>query len=351
VLAIESVQSRDRSRGLEPLPRQVGKMAFLFKSKRSPAEAVQKLQAGFDELEAGNEKGIEHTARQLAVMKQMIVGDGEHEPKKDEICNLCTLICKNSRVLESIVLEFESLEFEAKKDAVLVFNTCMRAEVERVDIGLEYMRKHFHVIEHMILNYNNSEVALGFGSMIRESCRFQYTNKRLLHSPAFDLLFDHIEAPLFDVSSDAFQTFKELLTRNRIVVADFLKTQYITFFTKYKRLLLSENYVPRRQSLKLLGELLLDSKNMDVMMRYISDTENLKLIMNLLRDPSKAIQFEAFHVFKVFVANPEKPREIEDILRSNKEKLIDFLSNFLVEKDDQQFIEEKGLVKEEISKL
>lgn len=57
-------------------------------------------------------KGIEHTARQLAVMKQMIVGDGEHEPKKDEICNLCTQICKNSRVLESIVLEFESLEFE-----------------------------------------------------------------------------------------------------------------------------------------------------------------------------------------------------------------------------------------------
>eukprot|EP00963_Diacronema_lutheri_P007693 scaffold662_cov364-Pavlova_lutheri.AAC.50 len=90
---------------------------------------------------------------------------------------------------------------------------------------------------------------------------------------------------------------------------------------------------------------------MDVMMRYISDTENLKLIMNLLRDPSKAIQFEAFHVFKVFVANPEKPADIEDILRSNKEKLIEFLSNFLVEKDDQQFIEEKGLLKEEISKL
>jgi len=57
-------------------------------------------------------QGIEHTAKQLAVMKQMIVGDGEHEPKKDEICNLCTQICKNSRVLESIVLEFESLEFE-----------------------------------------------------------------------------------------------------------------------------------------------------------------------------------------------------------------------------------------------
>lgn len=56
VLATEAVQCRDRSRGSEPSPRQVGKMSFLFKSKRSPAEAVQKLQAGFDELESGNEK-------------------------------------------------------------------------------------------------------------------------------------------------------------------------------------------------------------------------------------------------------------------------------------------------------
>lgn len=32
---------------------------------------------------------------------------------------------------------------------------------------------------------------------------------------------------------------------------------------------------------------------------YISNPENLKLMMNLLRDQSRNIQFEAFHVFKV----------------------------------------------------
>ena len=35
------------------------------------------------------------------------------------------------------------------------------------------------------------------------------------------------------------------------------------------------------------------------MTRYISNAENLKLMMNLLRDRSRNIQFEAFHVFKV----------------------------------------------------
>ena len=50
---------------------------------------------------------------------------------------------------------------------------------------------------------------------------------------------------------------------------------------------------------KLLGELLLDRHNFTVMTRYISKPENLKLMMNLLRDKSPNIQFEAFHVFKV----------------------------------------------------
>lgn len=35
------------------------------------------------------------------------------------------------------------------------------------------------------------------------------------------------------------------------------------------------------------------------MTRYISNEANLKMMMNLLRDKSKNIQFEAFHVFKV----------------------------------------------------
>lgn len=51
--------------------------------------------------------------------------------------------------------------------------------------------------------------------------------------------------------------------------------------------------------LQLLGELLLDRHNFTIMTKYISKPENLKLMMNLLRDKSRNIQFEAFHVFKV----------------------------------------------------
>jgi calcium binding protein 39 len=64
------------------------------------------------------------------------------------------------------------------------------------------------------------------------------------------------------------------------------------------------------------------------MTKYISNQANLKLMMTLLRDKSRSIQFEAFHVFKVFVANPNKPAPILRILVKNKEKLATFLANF-----------------------
>ena len=51
--------------------------------------------------------------------------------------------------------------------------------------------------------------------------------------------------------------------------------------------------------LQLLGELLLDRHNFTTMTRYISNPDNLKLMMNMLREKSRNIQFEAFHVFKV----------------------------------------------------
>lgn len=57
---------------------------------------------------------------------------------------------------------------------------------------------------------------------------------------------------------------QELLTRHKMLCAEFLEANYDQVFTHYQQLLNSENYVTRRQSLKLLGELLLDRHNFTV---------------------------------------------------------------------------------------
>jgi hypothetical protein len=64
-------------------------------------------------------------------------------------------------------------------------------------------------------------------------------------------------------------------------------------------LIQSESYVTKRQSIKLLGEILLDRANYNVMTQYVDSGEHLKIIMKLLRDDRKMINYEGFHVFKV----------------------------------------------------
>ena len=200
--------------------------------------------------------------------------------------------------------------------------------------------------------YEKHDIALNCGSMLRECARYEALAKIIMCSEEFYNFYRYVEVSTFDIASDAFSTFKELLTRHKALSAEYLQANYERFFTEYQHLLNSNNYVTKRQSLKLLGEILLDRYNYTVMTKYISSPDNLKLMMTMLNSKSRNIQFEAFHVFKVFVANPNKPKPILDILLRNKEKLVDFLTKFQTERaDDEQFNEEKVYLIKQIDQL
>jgi calcium binding protein 39 len=153
------------------------------------------------------------------------------------------------------------------------------------------------------------------------------------------------------------------------MVAGYLQTNFDAFFSKYNTMLVqSESYVTKRQSIKLLGEILLDRANYNVMTQYVDSGEHLKIIMKLLRDDRKMINYEGFHVFKVshrccshrnayspwqvFVANPNKSVAVQRILISNRDKLLRFLPSFLEDRtEDEQFIDEKSFLIRQIEQL
>ena len=144
------------------------------------------------------------------------------------------------------------------------------------------------------------------------------------------------------------------MTKHKPLTSQYLTTNYDLFFGSYfnPTLLLSTSYVTKRQSIKLLGELLLDRANYVVMTTYVASGENLKLTMNLLKDDRKMVQYEAFHVFKVFVANPNKSDEVKRILIKNKGRLLKFLPGFLEGRtDDDQFLDEKSFLLRQIELL
>jgi len=109
----------------------------------------------------------------------------------------------------------------------------------------------------------------------------------------------------------------------------------------------TNKYMIRRMALQILSTVLLTRPFYQVMMTYIGTTRNLRLVMNLLRDSSPHITLDAFHVFKIFVANPHKSPAICKILKSNQRKLCVYLeTSFHPERErtDSQFRDEKALV-------
>ena len=142
------------------------------------------------------------------------------------------------------------------------------------------------------------------------------------------------------------------MTRHKTIASKYLQSQYQYFFSNYTNLLNSDNFVTQLNSSKLLSDLLTDRNNINVMTKYISDPEHLKLIMNLLLHPAPAIQREAFHIFKIFVLNPKKPDQVMAILVKNKELIVRLLSNFLPGMADlDHFQAEKSNIVKEISDL
>lgn len=215
----------------------------------------------------------------------------------------------------------------------------------------EMMESDPSIMQALLKGYDTPNIALNCGLMIREAIRNESLASQLLYSPELYWLFELIESPLFEVASDAFTTFKDVLTKHKALVAEFLRHDYDRFFADYTKLITSDNYVTKRQSLKLLSEILLDRANFHVMTQYISSAENFKVIMQLLRDQSRTIQYEAFHVFKIFVANPNRPKPIVDILLRNQDKLVLFLTKFQTDKDDEQFLEEKKILISEVQRV
>ncbi|KAA8579823.1 hypothetical protein FQN60_006916 [Etheostoma spectabile] len=290
-------------------------LAILVKQDKK-TDKVEKVWVGVGGWVSRGPKASEEVSKCLVSMKEILYGSNDKEPHTETVAQLAQELY-NSGLLMSLVENLQVIDFEVRREG-----------------------------------YETPQVALNCGIMLRECIRHEPLAKIVLHSDHFQNFFKYVEMSTFDIASDAFATFKDLLTRHKVLVAEYLEQNYDAVFADYEKLLHSENYVTKRQSLKLLGELLLDRHNFTVMTRYISKPENLKLMMNLLRDKSPNIQFEAFHVFKVFVANPNKTQPIIDILLKNQTKLIEFLSNFQKDRtDDEQFNDEKTYLIKQIRDL
>lgn len=288
------------------------------------------------------EKAQEGLSKILALIKDMLQNLGNQQiDTEGGLAHLADELC-TSDLLFWLIVNLHRVDFEGKKNVCQIFNNVLHQRLGDRYPAVDFICAKPDILFTLIKGYETQDIALNCGVMLRECARYEVLTKIMLYSEDFYNFFKYVEVCMFDIASDAFLTLKEFLTKHKMVCADFLDSNFEKVFGHYQRLLHSENYVTRRQSLKLLGELLLDRHNFNAMTRYSSSPDYLKLVMNILREKSRCIQFEAFHVFKIFIVNPNKPKAIVDHLLRNKEKLVDFLTNFHTDRsEDEQFNKEK----------
>ncbi|OAP59395.1 hypothetical protein AYL99_06693 [Fonsecaea erecta] len=389
-------------------------MAFLFGGRgrqKQPAEIARSLKDLLVKLHepSPSQKVEEDVAKHMSQMKLIVQGNPgsvppssinrPEEPSSNKESRL-EVLCSPEHVhqlvhciiQEDILFELAKsirlLPFEARKDAQIIFSHILRYKASSTNSSSQSASSEPSAISYLVLQrpeiivelcrgYDYPQSAMPCGTILRQALAYDtiaavilydesQPGEKAVHLKDLDVsrkqtgkgvfwkFFEWINKSSFEVSADAFTTFREILTKHKQLVSQYLATNYTLFFTQYYNpiLLLSPSYVTKRQSIKLLGELLLDRSNYIIMTQYVSSADHLKLTMTLLKDDRKMVQYEAFHVFKVFVANPNKSDEVKRILVKNRGRLLRFLPTFLEGRtDDDQFLDEKSFLLRQVEML
>lgn len=337
------------------------------------------------------------------MMSTGVVGVGGHRRGGTVaivMANQCLqgIVTENPTLMIRLLEHLVRLPFESRKHVAAIFNYLLVCGLDGDDAAsytdimdrfVEFVRDRLAEIMTIVMHAHDAvsrgappDVGLHFGAIYRSIIRHPILYQQIVGTTEAVTQYVHpfldayVHVPNFEISSDAMETLRAIFAANgdyRVVVvaddatnsnnsesanvtssvaqiaADFMLRDYEAIWDeRFNPKLLSNdaNYMTRRVALQILSTVLLTRSNYNVMIRYVTSRNNLITIMTLLRDTSPHITLDAFHVFKVFVANPNKPPEIVKILADNQVKLCRYLRTLHQEKEesDIQFRDEKALI-------
>lgn len=237
-----------------------------------------------------------------------------------------------------LVAQLDFLDFESRKSVMRTVNAIVKLLPH--DTLLNYMEQRSEYIKMLLDGCGNPEVFIHCSSVLRASMRSDALVTKLLEQGAAFRLVELAGSCDFDISSEAFASLRDILLISPSAAEQYLLANFDSFFGAYHSLLQdTESYPTRRRALKLLGEVLMCRPLMAVMIKYVSTSEFLQLHMVIMRDRSVAMCVDVFHIFKIFAANPQKPRRVQLILAKNREKIVKLLKSTLGEKaQDNEYL-------------
>ena len=168
---------------------------------------------------------------------------GEDESQPDPALQV-SLVSETHRagLLGDLVTLVPKLFFETRKDAAAVFNGMVRHPIGNdnrlplVDYLDENPRHLLTILTASEMGEDapgNNAASLTCGTMLRETARYEKLCRHILYSKEFMRMFDYVQLPTFEIASDAAASFREILTRHKALAAEYLESNFDSFFTAF----------------------------------------------------------------------------------------------------------------------
>lgn len=240
------------------------------------------------------------------------------------------------------------LPVEQRKQFTIIFTGSIAHQTGSEFPLAIYVQRNLEILDILLHFYDTPELAVSAGEMLRLCAHHESLARQLLTDSRLDLLFSYFNVSHFDVSADAFATFRELILCSPCG-SEYIQNNAQNIITRLHATLIEANYAACRQSLKLIGEIIVQYPSFQH--TYLISEKNLIVIMKLMSSQYKNITMEAFHIFKLFVATEDRPEPINAILRKNSDKLTAFIKNILDGVEEQELQNEKEYLLMELALL
>ena len=329
------------------------------KSKLKPHEIMKKLA---DELETLSSQGMTVSAEELSDLETYTAAACggnianvyiKKPPKADEI-ERCLEVAQASNLMVQMAKRIPCIDPEPRRVISAIWGYLLKIEHPKTSkrTMVDYLICHTEAVSSLFDLYgkNSSSADVIIGVMIRDASRFSKIVTFILTSGLVYQLFPVLTSDNFDVSTDAFQTLREVLTNHKEVSAPWLSKNAEKFFPECMKLVDPKtngrtDYVTVRQMITLLTTIMLDRPFMDSMVQFVGNDDFLVKTLVLLGNSSKVVQYETFHLFKIFAANPRKPPRVAKLLVSNSERIVRILEQIEQDRlDDTEFKQDKQAV-------
>lgn len=334
-------------------------MSFLFPLKKPKTlnESVFALNEWAVRLDTSDDSdgragASEEVGKLLAALRKAAwarTAEGSASPDPEQLAAMAKEVYSTD-VLVPLLKNVKFLDFDARKD-VASFVAFILKRQPTVDYLLHRAPQTFEILMQQA---GDRDVHRTICQILREYAKHEQLTAHLMSLPSFWLFFKYVDDVEFEVATDNFSTLQNVLRNHPELSARFLSKNADYFMQCINGLIGSEGYVAKRQALRLLFHLIRQQRNHKFLLTYVDNLDSLKLIMDQLRCKSKNICFEAFQIFKIFVANPNKPQCIVNILVRNKRQLVEVLEteHKLTERhENQQYQKEREFVKRRILAL